>query len=171
LGVSFFVSVSMAKKKKAPRTNTMRLLDAHKVPYEVLTFSDAVHSATEVADLLGLDPKTVYKTLVVQRTRGKPVLVMLAGDLQVDLSTLASSVGEKKLHMASHRDAEQLTGLQVGGISALALLNKGFEVCIDRAAEDLDQVIVSAGKRGINLRLAVADLVRVTGARWVEATR
>jgi len=160
----------MAKKEKTPRTNAMRLLDAHKVPYEVLTFSAEFHSATEVADLLGLDYKLVYKTLVVQRTRGKPLLVMLAGDLQVDLGTLASSVGEKKLYMASHRDAEQLTGLQVGGISALALLNKGFEVCIDRAAEDLDEIIVSAGKRGLDLRLAVADLVRVTDARWVEAT-
>jgi Cys-tRNA(Pro)/Cys-tRNA(Cys) deacylase len=160
----------MAKKKKPPRTNAMRLLDAHKVPYEILTFSDEFHSATEVADLLSLDPAQVYKTLVVQRPRGKPLLVMLAGNLQVDLGTLASSVGEKKLHMASHRDAERLTGLQVGGISALALLNKGFEVCIDRAAEDLNEVVVSAGKRGLDLRLAVADLVRVTDARWVEAT-
>ncbi len=160
----------MAKKKKALRTNAMRLLDAHKVPYEVLTFSDEFHSATEVADLLGLDRKLVYKTLVIQRTRGKPLLVMLAGDLQVDLGMLASSVGEKKLHMASHHDAERLTGLQVGGISALALLNKGFDVCIDRAAEDLDEIVVSAGKRGMDLRLAVADLVRVTSARWVEAT-
>jgi Cys-tRNA(Pro)/Cys-tRNA(Cys) deacylase len=50
------------------------------------------------------------------------------------------------------------------------LLNQGFEVCIDRAAQVLDEVVVSAGQRGVNLRLRVADLVQVTGARWVDAT-
>ena len=74
-----------------------------------------------------------------------------------------------RLQMTTQRDAEALTGLQVGGISALALLNRGFEICIDRAAQGLDAVVVSGGQRGIDLRLAVDDLVRVTGARWVDA--
>jgi Cys-tRNA(Pro)/Cys-tRNA(Cys) deacylase len=148
----------------------MRLLDANKVAYDVVTFFPDLHSATEVAKATGLDPDTVYKTLVVQRSRGKPLLVMVAGDKQVDLAALAASLGEKKLTMASHRDAEALTGLQVGGISALALLQRGFDVCIDHAARDLERVLVSAGTRGIDLRLAVPDLVRVTGARWVDAT-
>jgi len=95
--------------------------------------------------------------------------VMVAGDGRIDLGWLAASVGEKKLSMATQRDAERLTGLQVGGISALALLNKGFEVCIDRAAQNLETVAVSAGKRGINLRLEVSALVQVTQARWVDA--
>jgi Cys-tRNA(Pro)/Cys-tRNA(Cys) deacylase len=166
----------VARKKRGPRlargprTNSMRLLDASKVAYEVLTFSSDLHSAEAVAEATGLDPDTVYKTLVVRRPRGKPLLVMLAGCKQIDLNALAASLAEKKLSMASHRDAEALTGLQVGGISALALLNRGFDVCLDRAAQDLERVSVSAGKRGINLRLAVSDLVRVTGARWVDAT-
>ena len=160
----------MTKKKKRVRTNTMRLLDANDVAYEVFAFSPDIHSATEVADVVGLAPGEVYKTLVVLRPRGKPLLVMVAGDQHVDLKALAASVAEKRLRMAPHRDAEALTGLQVGGISALALLNKGFEVCIDRAAQDLERVTISAGKRGINLRLSVPDLVRVTGARWVDAT-
>jgi Cys-tRNA(Pro)/Cys-tRNA(Cys) deacylase len=159
----------MPKKKRGLRTNTMRLLDANKVAYEVYTFSPDSHSATEVASVTGLDPCVVYKTLVIQRQRGKPLLVMVAGDVQVDLSVLAASVGEKKLQMATHRDAEELTGLQVGGISALALLNKGFEICIDQAARNLDRIAVSAGQRGLDLYLAVSDLVRITGARWVDA--
>jgi len=160
----------MSKKKRAPRTNAMRFLDAHQIPYAALSFSSEIHSATEVAEITGLAPDTVYKTLVVRRQRGKPLLVMVAGDSQIDLKTLAASVGEKRLHMASHQEAESLTGLRVGGISALALLNKGFEICIDLAARDLEQVTVSAGKRGVNLRLAVPDLVEVTHARWVDAT-
>ena len=148
----------------------MRLLDAHDVAYETITFSPDIHSADGVAELLGLDPAGVYKTLVVQRARGKPLLVMVAGDRQVNLKALAASVGERRLSMATHRDAEAMTGLQVGGISALALLNRGFEVCIDNAALGLDVVVVSAGQRGVDVRLRVADLVRVTGARWVDAT-
>jgi Cys-tRNA(Pro)/Cys-tRNA(Cys) deacylase len=160
--------------KSKTRTNAMRLLDANKVAYEVLTFSSDTHSATEVAEVMQLDPGMVYKTLVVQRVRAKagrarPLLVMVAGDRQVDLKVLAASLAEKKLAMATHADAERLTGLQVGGISALALLNKGFDVCIDRAAQSLDRVVVSAGRRGIDVRLSVSDLVRVTRARWVDA--
>jgi Cys-tRNA(Pro)/Cys-tRNA(Cys) deacylase len=160
----------VARKKRPPRTNAMRLLDAQHVDYQVLTFSPDIHSATGVAETLGLDPASVYKTLVVQRAPGKPLLVMIAGHREVDLKALAAAVGEKKLSMATHREAEELTGLQVGGISALMLLNQGFEVCIDRAAQVLDEVVVSAGQRGVNLRLRVADLVEVTGARWVDAT-
>ena len=148
----------------------MRALEARKIPYRVFTFPPEVHSASGVADAVGLPYEQVYKTLVALRPEGKPMLIMIAGDRELDLKRVAKAVGEKKVRMASYKEAEGLTGLQVGGISALALLNKGFEVCIDRAAEDLDEVIVSAGKRGLDLRLAVADLVRVTGARWVEAT-
>jgi len=95
---------------------------------------------------------------------------MVAGDREIDLKALAASVGEKKLSMAAHREAEALTGLQVGGISALMLLNQGFEICIDEAAQALDEIVVSAGQRGVDLRLRVADLVRITDARWVDAT-
>ncbi len=158
----------MAKKDQTPRTNAMRLLDARHVEYEVLTFSPDIHSAVGVAEALGLPPETVYKTLVVQRA-AKPLLVMVPGPHEINLKLLAASVGEFKLHMASQKDAEALTGLQVGGISALALLNKGFEICLDRSAQALAQVVVSAGQRGVNLRLEVSDLVQVTQARWVRA--
>jgi Cys-tRNA(Pro)/Cys-tRNA(Cys) deacylase len=160
----------MAKKTRPPRTNAMRLLDAHGVDYQVVTFSPDIHSATGAAETMGLDSAQVYKTLVVQRAPGKPLLVMVAGDQEIALKALAASVGEKKLSMATHREAEALTGLQVGGISALMLLNQGFEICIDGAAQALDEIVVSAGQRGVDLRLRVADLVQVTGARWVDAT-
>jgi Cys-tRNA(Pro)/Cys-tRNA(Cys) deacylase len=161
----------MARKKRPPRTNAMRLLDAHSVAYQVITFSSEIHSAAEVAETMGLDPAQVFKTLVVQRgAPGKPLLVMVAGDREIDLGALAASVGVKKLAMATHREAEALTGLQVGGISALMLLNQGFEMCIDQAAQGLEEIVVSAGQRGVDLRLRVADLVRITGARWVDAT-
>jgi Cys-tRNA(Pro)/Cys-tRNA(Cys) deacylase len=152
------------------KTNSMRALDARKIPYQVFTFSPDIHSALGVAEAVGLPSQQVYKTLVVLRPQGKPMLIMIAGDRELDLKRVAKAVGEKKVHMASHNEAEALTGLQVGGISALALLNRPFEVFLDRPASELSHLLVSAGKRGINLRLAVPDLIRVTRARIIEAT-
>ncbi|MBC7264575.1 MAG: aminoacyl-tRNA deacylase [Chloroflexi bacterium] len=153
----------------AEKTNSMRLLEARKVSYEVYTFSPDIHSAQGLAEAIGLPASQVFKTLVVQRERGRPLLVMVPGDRELDLKRLAQSIGEKKLRMATQKEAETLTGLQVGGISALALLHKGFEIYIDRSALALSRVVVSAGRRGINLGLAVSDLIRVTGAKMVDA--
>jgi Cys-tRNA(Pro)/Cys-tRNA(Cys) deacylase len=158
------------KKKKEAKLNSMRLLEAHGVPYEIFTFPPDQHSALEVAEAAGAPAEQVYKTLVVQRERGKPLLVMVAADRQLDLKRLASAVGEKKLRMASHSDAERLTGLQVGGISPLALLNRGFDIVLDQRATGQDRIYLSAGQRGLNLILAVDDLLRVTGAPLVEAS-
>ena len=160
----------MAKKKKEKKLNSMRVLEGQGVPYEVFTFPPHHHSAAEVAELAGVPLDQVYKTLVVQRERGKPILVMLAADRHLDLKRLAAATGDKRLRMAPQREAEQLTGLKVGGISALALLNRGFDVFLDRRATGQNRIYISAGQRGINLCLAADDLLRVTAAQWVEAT-
>jgi Cys-tRNA(Pro)/Cys-tRNA(Cys) deacylase len=148
----------------------MRVLEGRKVRYEVFTFSPEFHSADEVAEILGLPPDEVYKTLVVLRPKGKPMLIMVAADKELDLKKVAQAVGEKKVHMALHREAEELTGLQVGGISVLALLGRPFDVFIDRPATGLSHVLVSAGQRGMDVRVAVPDLIRVTRARVIDAT-
>jgi Cys-tRNA(Pro)/Cys-tRNA(Cys) deacylase len=122
--------------------------------------------------LLGVPIGSVYKTLVLKRgtPRTKPLLVMVAADREVDLRILARSLGEKKLTMASRREAEELTGLEVGGISALALLNRGFEVCLDRPALTLNRIHISGGSRGLDIELAVSDLVELTHACVVDAS-
>jgi Cys-tRNA(Pro)/Cys-tRNA(Cys) deacylase len=153
------------------KTNSMRLLESQQVPYQIHEFSPEIRSAEEVADIFGLAHSQVYKTLVVMRERGKPLLVMIAGDKSLDLKLLAKAVGEKKLSMAAHKQAEALTGLEVGGISALCLLHKGFEIYADEAIQSLGEVYVSAGVRGINLSLRPNDLLRVTKARVVRAVQ
>ena len=72
--------------------------------------------------------------------------------------------------MATHAEAEDLTGLRVGGISALALLGRPFDVFIDASVLQLPDVLVSAGKRGSNLRIGVAELLRITGARPITTS-
>lgn len=159
----------MAKKEK---TLAMRVLDSQDVPYEVIDFPDTVHDAVEVAQIAGVPPENVYKTLVVEADEPgfKPILIMIAANSTLDLKKVAKVVGVKKAHMARHADAERMTGLKTGGISALAVLNKGFAVYIDEWVDLLDFVLVSAGQRGINLRLSPADLVRVTGAQIVDVS-
>lgn len=162
----------------ADKLNSMRILEQHKIDYVVHEFPETIHSADGVADYVGRSREMVYKTLVVLPTRGKPadktqgrpMLVMVAGNRELNLKKLAKAVGLKKVQMAPHREAEQLTGLQTGGISALALLHKNFEVYIDRPALELDRILVSAGQRGINLELPRQALMRLTKAKAVDAT-
>ena len=156
----------------ADKLNSMRLLDQHKISYVVREFPDTIHSAVEMADCLGLSRDMVYKTLVVLSadSKAKPVLVMIAGPRELDLKKLAKAIGQKKMQMAPHKEAERLTGLLTGGISALALLHKHWPVYLDRPALDLERIAVSAGKRGVNVELAASDLIKVTGAKVIEVT-
>ena len=154
------------------KTNAMRVLDQRKVAYEVHEYSPDIHSAVEAAQAMGQPVERVYKTLVVMREalRARPLLVMVPGDRELDLRALARSTGDKKLRMATQKEAESLTGLLVGGIGALALLNRGFDIWIDGAASaaGCERICVNAGQRGVNLELRVDDLVRITNARWIN---
>ena len=154
------------------KLNTTRLLSQRKIPFTVHQFPDTIHDAELVAETVGKPADMVYKTLVALKNtpKSKPMLVMVAANKQLNLKLVAKAVGEKKVRMASHAEAEKLTRLKVGGISALALLNKGFDVFIDKDAQLLDTLLVSAGKRGINLELPVSDLVDLTHAKWINAT-
>ena len=158
------------------KNNVTRLLDSRRIEYETVEYdADEFHAATEVAALIGVPADHVYKTIVVRRESvagaigRSPLLVMVPGDREIDLKQLAAALGEKKLRVATHDEAESLTGLQVGGISALALLNKPFEVCLDRSALELSHLYVSAGQRGLNVKIGVQDLIRLTKAKTVNA--
>ncbi|MEM8856949.1 MAG: YbaK/EbsC family protein [Chloroflexota bacterium] len=152
------------------KTLAMKLLEGRKVSYEIFEYPTNERDAEKIAEYLNVPASEVYKTLVVLRTRGKPLLCMIAAERQLNLKKLAKAIGEKKLSMAKHAEAEKMTGLQVGGISPLALLNKGFDIYIDEPAKDCGRVLVSSGKKGINLGVPVKDLVKITKAKFVEAS-
>lgn len=163
------------KHSKGTKTNAMRVLDAHRISYQAHFYSTNFHSAEEVAEILGADPARVFKTLVVmpETGSGRPLLVMVPANAELDLKVLGQQpgVGEKRLRMATQREAESLTGLLVGGISPLALLQKGFRTFIDNSALALDEIYVSGGQRGVNLSLAVVDLLKVTKATPLYTNR
>jgi Cys-tRNA(Pro)/Cys-tRNA(Cys) deacylase len=145
--------------------NVTRLLDARKITYTAYELPAEKLSALETARRLGTPPEVVFKTIVVRREgRGKPILAVIPGPLEVNLKALARAVGEKKVHLVTEREAEKLTGLQVGGISPLALINRGFQIVLDASAESLEEIHVSGGERGLNIRLAPDDLIALTNA-------
>lgn len=145
--------------------NVTRLLDAQKVAYTAFETPAEKLGAEETARFLNLDLRQVFKTIVITRERGKPLLAVVPGSAQVDLKKLAAALGEKKVFLPTEREAETLTGLQAGGISPLALLHKGFQVVLDSSAQNWEQIHLSGGQRGLNLRLSPADLIRLTRAR------
>ncbi len=157
-------------KQQSVKTNAMRALDARHIPYTTFTYPDTIHSAKEVAELLGVSPERVYKTLVVLADADRRLLVVTPGDHELDMRRVARAVGTKSARMALQRDAERLTGLKVGGISPLALLDKRFEVYVDDSALAFDDLYINGGQRGVNLCLRAADLIAVTGAQVIAAT-
>jgi Cys-tRNA(Pro)/Cys-tRNA(Cys) deacylase len=157
-------------KQNKVKTNAMRLLDKHHVGYTTFTYPDTLHSAQEVAPVLGVPADHVFKALVVLADEGRHLLIMVPGDRELDMRLVARAVGAKHARMAPQHEAERLTGLKVGGISPLALLDRHFEIYLDASGEGLDELYINGGQRGINLRLRVADLLAVTGARVIQAT-
>ena len=148
-------------------TNITRMLDASKIPYAAFELPPEKLGALEAAQFLGVPAELVYKTIVVTReVRGKPVLAVVPGTTEVDLKALAKALGEKKVALPSEREAERLTGLQAGGISPLALINKGFQVVIDDSARAQLEIYISGGQRGLNIRLPVEALRKLTHATF-----
>ena len=146
--------------------NVTRFLDSRKVSYQIYETPAEKLGALETARILNVEPERVFKTIVVTREKPKkPLLAVIPGPANVDLKLLAAAVGEKKVHLPTEREAEQLTGLQAGGISPLALINKGFQVVLDSSAQNYTEVHISGGQRGLNIKLPVADLIRLTNAR------
>lgn len=143
------------------KLNSMRLLEAQNIPYELLSFPDSIHDANQVAESLGVPPEMVYKTLVVEVEGGKPLLAMIPAPQHLDLKKLAKAAGQKKVTMARHADAEKWTGLLTGGISPLMLVDKKWKLFLDQSATGLQQIMLSAGQRGMNLRVPTLQLIQL----------
>jgi Cys-tRNA(Pro)/Cys-tRNA(Cys) deacylase len=157
------------------KTLAMRLLEGKKVSYEAVSYDAGERDAEKIATQLGVPPEQVFKTLVVAapqdgRSPSKPLLVIIPANRQLDLKKLARLINVKKLKMASHQQAEEMTGLLVGGISPLALINKGFAIYLDELASEQAQIYVSAGERGTQIKLASTDLRKLTGARLADVS-
>jgi len=149
--------------------NVTRFLDSRKVPYTTFDLPKEKLGGEEVARLLNVSPEIVYKSIVILRKgTGKPILAVVPGNKEVDLKKLAKAVGEKKVTPSTQREAENITKLQAGGISPLALINRGFEIVIHVSVQEYKEVHVSGGKLGVNIRLSSSDLISLTQANVAD---
>lgn len=151
--------------------NVTRFLDARKVNYIAHELPAEKLGAVEAAQYMDVSPDQVFKTIVITREKKKPLLAVIPGPRTVDLKLLAVFLAEKKVSLPTEREAEALTGLQAGGISPLALINKGFQVVIDSAAQGYEKIYISGGQRGLDIQLPVEDLAKLTNARFGNISR
>ncbi len=123
----------------------------------------------EAANALGLDPDRVFKTLLAE-VDGRLVVGIVPVTSKLDLKALAAAVGGKRAEMADPAVAERKTGYVVGGISPIGQ-KTALPTVLDETAELWDTVFVSGGRRGFDLELAPADLIRATGALVADIAR
>jgi Cys-tRNA(Pro)/Cys-tRNA(Cys) deacylase len=155
-----------------PITNNFtRLLDSKHIAYTAFELPEEKLGAVETAEFLGVPTEIVFKTIVVVHPPRKPLLCVVPGDSVVDLKTVAALCGEKKVAIPTQNEAEHLTGLQAGGISPLALINKGFTTYIDSRAQDFSEIHISGGQRGLNLKIRPADLAKLANARFAVLSK
>lgn len=148
------------------KNNITRLLEAKNIPYTVYELPGGKLGAVQVAEFLNAPLEQVFKTIVVLRLQwGKPILAVVPGNSEVDLKSLAKSLGEKKVRLPSQAEAERLTQLKAGGISPLALLNRGFRTVLDESAMQHREIYISGGQRTLDIRLPVSDFIKLTEAK------
>ncbi|OMP66529.1 Cys-tRNA(Pro) deacylase [Domibacillus epiphyticus] len=154
----------MAKGK----TNAMRLLDAAGIAYNIYEYNskDGKIDGVAAAEKIGKDVEMVYKTLVTQGSGGLYVFVIPVAE-ELDLKKAAQTAGEKKVEMIPVKDIQKHTGYIRGGCSPVGM-KKLFPTFIEKSAHNLDKMIISAGKIGMQIELAPDDLKKAVNASFCE---
>lgn len=148
------------------KTNAARILDRAGIAYELREYAvdESDLSAPHVAAAIGLPAEQVFKTLVARGDRSGVVLAVIPASAELDLKGLAAASGDKRIDLVPLKEVLVLTGYIRGGVSPVGT-RKPYPVFVDETAELWDRIAVSAGRRGCQLLLAPADLVRVTEAK------
>lgn len=147
---------------KIQKTNAVRMLEQNKIPFELIEYEltgNSVDGIT-VANKIGYPVSVVYKTLLVTVGHGKHFVCIIPVDKELNLKAVAKVVGEKKVELLHLKDLLSTTGYIRGGCSPIGM-KKLFPTVIDKSAQELDYIIVSGGKIGLQVKLAVSDLLNM----------
>ena len=157
----------MAKNKEV-KTNAMRILEKEKIPFTHYTYEcDEFIDGIQIADKLSLPYEKVYKTLVtVGNSKNYFVFVIPIAE-ELDMKKAAKSVGEKSVSMLHVKDINAVTGYIRGGCTAIGM-KKQYVTRIDERARELEYIIVSGGKLGMQLELKPEDLAKASGAEFAD---
>ncbi|MBZ0330270.1 Cys-tRNA(Pro) deacylase [Halomonas sp. ANAO-440] len=154
-------------------TPAIKMLERHGATFELLSYEHDPRAAAygeEAARALSLEPRSVFKTLVARLDDGRLVTGIVPVTAQLDLKALAKSAGARRASMADATEAERATGYVLGGISPLGQ-KKRLLTFLDESAVSFTVVHVSGGRRGLEIRLAPDDLVRLTSAKLAPLAR
>lgn len=157
------------KDKKTEKTNVMRLLDAAGISYSVESYEVDENdlSGIHVADQLGQDVETVFKTLVLKGEKTGYLVCCIPVAEELDLKKVAKAAKDKKVEMIHVKDLLPLTGYIRGGCSPVGMKKK-FPTYIEETAQLFDVIAVSAGQRGLQILVNPEDLRRYTEAEFVS---
>lgn len=160
----------MAKNKH--KTNAVRIVEAKKIPYQVYEYEapDGFLDGVSVAEVMGQDPRQVFKTLVLQGASREYFVCVIPVAEELDLKKAAKHFGEKKIEMILARNITAVTGYIKGGCSPVGM-KKLFRTAVDESAENLETIIVSAGKVGLQMELPVQALLQVTNGQLAALTK
>jgi Cys-tRNA(Pro) deacylase len=158
----------MAKKDHVSETPATQLLKANKVaftehPYEYLEHGGALHSAA----VLGWDPFSVVKTLIMQDQDAKPLVVLMHGNRKVSTKNLARQIGAKSVEPCQPEVANRHSGYLVGGTSPFGI-RKNMPVYIEATILDLPRILINGGRRGYLVGIEPQVCVALLGARSVQ---
>ena len=142
------------------KTNVLRMFDKHKLPYTARSYDPEETRGEEVARLVGLDPASVFKTLVTVGASRANYVFVIPVCRELDLKKAAKAVGEKSVQMIKARELLPLTGYVHGGCSPVGM-KKFFKTAVDRSAEAFPEIAFSAGKRGLQVQTSLASLARL----------
>lgn len=152
---------------KAPSTPAIRLLKEHKVAFTEHLYRYEEHGGTLVsARELGVDEHQVVKTLVMEDDAGRPLIVLMHGDLEVSTKALAREIGARSVQICKPDTAHKHSGYLVGGTSPFGT-RKAMPVYVEASILELERIYLNGGSRGFLVGIAPAELVRVLGARAV----
>ncbi len=154
--------------KKEVKTNAMRLLERLKIPFTYKTYEcDEFIDALKIADMLGQPYEMVYKTLVTQGASRNYYVFVIPIAAELDLKKAARSVGEKSVAMLHVKDITAVTGYVRGGCTSIGM-KKQYVTRFDESMEQLETVMVSGGKIGMQIELKPADLLRAANAEYAD---
>lgn len=162
--------VLFMSKIKTEKTNAMRLLDQLKIDYEALSYpcnSDEVLGGIEVAELLNESTNVVYKTLVTQSDNKDYVVAVIPSSEHLSLKKLAKVSGHKKIEMIPVAKIEMLTGYIRGGCSPIKM-KKIFPTFISEKANNESYIIISAGKRGAQIKISPDNLQKALAYKFAD---
>ena len=156
-------------KQKIEKTNAARLLDRAKIRYELIPYQVDENdlAATHVAEQLGEDIATVFKTLVLEGDRTGYLVCVVPGNHEVNLKAAARVSGNKKVEMLAMKELLPTTGYIRGGCSPIGM-KKRFPTYIHSSALDCEFIYISAGVRGLQIKIAPEDLISFVGAEVAE---